>query len=166
MYTEEFRRDAARKAQLRGTRSFASVAEEVGVAKVTLRSWVDRSVNGFEMKNRSRGTKTTSSKKFGFAEKFKILLECTNLSEADFGEYLRRHGLHSAQIVEWKKELEEGFREPSRTERSEENKLKFTVIRLEKEVHRKDKALAEASALLILKKKASILWGTDGEDEE
>jgi hypothetical protein len=74
--------------------------------------------------------------------------------------------LFAAEIEQWKAELSEQLRGPSKTERSEENKLKFANIRLEKEIHRKDKALAEASALLILKKKASILWGTDLEDEE
>jgi hypothetical protein len=37
---------------------------------------------------------------------------------------------------------------------------------LEREILRKDKALAEASALLILQKKASLIWGTKDEDEK
>jgi hypothetical protein len=78
---------------------------------------------------------------------------------------LRRHGLHSAEIEQWKQELTEQLTGPSRSERSEENKIKFANIRLEKEINRKDKALAEVSALLILQKKVSALLGT-GEGEE
>ena len=37
--------------------------------------------------------------------------------------------------------------------------------KLEKELARKEKALAEAAALLVLRKKANAIWGTDNEDE-
>ncbi len=134
----------------------------------TLKAWVQRSASGEGMKNKYRGPKgsASSSKKIGLEEKLKILLESANLAEAELGEYLRRHGLHKAQIEEWKLELQEALRGPSRAERSNENKLRFEKVRLEKDLHRKDKALAEATALLILKKKASLLWGTDEGDEE
>ena len=45
-----------------------------------------------------------------------------------------------------------------RVERKEKEKL-------EKELARKEKALAEAAALLVLRKKADAIWGTDEEDE-
>ena len=35
---------------------------------------------------------------------------------------------------------------------------------LAKELHRKEKALAEAAALLILSKKAQAIWGTGADD--
>ena len=37
--------------------------------------------------------------------------------------------------------------------------------KLEKELAKKEKALAEAAALLVLRKKADAIWGTDEEDE-
>ena len=37
--------------------------------------------------------------------------------------------------------------------------------RLEKELARKDKALAETAALLVLRKKANAIWGTEEEEE-
>lgn len=45
-----------------------------------------------------------------------------------------------------------------RAERKEKEKL-------EEELARKEKALAEAAALLVLRKKADAIWGTDEEDE-
>ena len=163
MYTEGFRIEAARKAMLRGDRPFIAVARELGVAAVTLRSWVNNAATGSSsMKKNHFGPK---SKRRSAPEKFRILLETSNLAEAELGEYLRRHGLHSAEIEQWKQELTEQLTGPSRSERSEENKIKFANIRLEKEINRKDKALAEVSALLILQKKVSALLGT-GEGEE
>lgn len=164
MYTEEFRKEARKKVLLRGNRPIASIAEELGMPTPTLKSWLRASVKSdSNMKKNHFGPK---SKKRSLEEKFKIVLEAAGLKEAELGEYLRRQGLHSVELEQWQKELSEQLRGPSKAERSEDNKLRFANIRLEKEVHRKDKALAEASALLILKKKASILWGTEPGDEE
>jgi len=42
--------------------------------------------------------------------------------------------------------------------------MKAKNKKLESELRRKDKALAEASALLILKKKANLIWGESEDD--
>ena len=47
--------------------------------------------------------------------------------------------------------------------RIENRGLKKDIIELKRELHRKDKALAEVSALLILKKKAALLFQPEGE---
>lgn len=83
------------------------------------------------------------------------------------GEYLRREGLHAVELERWKVEISEHMRGPSRAERSDENKLRFEVARLGKQLHRKDRALAETAALLVLQKKVGLLLGrTDEGDEE
>ena len=46
---------------------------------------------------------------------------------------------------------------------SENKKLKNENKQLALELRRKEKALAEAAALLILKKKADLIWGVDEE---
>lgn len=163
MYSQEFRNEATKKILLRGSRPFVSIAREMGIPVPTLRSWLSKSASNGSMKKNHFGPKT---KKRNAAEKFKILLEAAALQEGALGEYLRKQGLFAADLEQWKAELSEQLQGPSRAERSEDNKLRMANSRLEKEVHRKDKALAEASALLILKKKASLLWGTEGEDEE
>ena len=38
------------------------------------------------------------------------------------------------------------------------------IRELEKELRRKDKALAETAALLVLKKKANAIWGDEDDD--
>ena len=47
---------------------------------------------------------------------------------------------------------------------AELKKLKAEIKLLKKELNRKDRALAETSALLILKKKANLIWGKDEDD--
>jgi hypothetical protein len=84
------------------------------------------------------------------------------LSEEERGAFLRRSGLHSDNLAEWKRTCVDALlssreERASRVEVAEANRR---IKELERELSRKDKALAEASALLILKKKADLIWGT------
>ena len=83
-----------------------------------------------------------------------------SLAENELGLYLRREGLYSHQITAWRAEVLEHFATrptPKKDARDE------TIRQLEREILRKDKALAEASALLILQKKVDLIWGNRDE---
>jgi hypothetical protein len=98
-------------------------------------------------------------------EKLKAVIEYEGLPEDKRGEYLRREGLQSDHIEGWKKIMESGLGgRQSAADRSERAADKKKIQELEKELRRKDKALAETTALLVLKKKADLIWG-DGENE-
>jgi hypothetical protein len=100
-------------------------------------------------------------------EKLKAVIEFEGLQGEKRGEYLRREGLHSEHIAAWKTRMEAGLEgggdlsAAGRTERAADKKK---IKELEKELHRKDRALAETTALLVLKKKADLIWGS-GENE-
>ena len=65
-------------------------------------------------------------------------------------------------MTEWRAVAEAAFVDTSRsTKRSPEGKR---IKELEWEIRRKDKALAEAAALLVLKKKAEAIWGALDDD--
>jgi len=88
--------------------------------------------------------------------KLKALVETAGLAETELGLYLRREGLYSHQITAWRAEVLEHLATsptPKKDARDE------TIRQLEREILRKDKALAEASALLILQKKVDLIWG-------
>ena len=95
-------------------------------------------------------------------EKFQLVMKYFSLPEEERGKFLRENGLHSDHLEQWKKMIESGFDPKPKPPSLAEDKKK--IKDLEKEIRRKDKALAEAAALLILQKKANLLWGTD-EDE-
>ena len=100
-------------------------------------------------------------------EKLKAVIEFEGLQGDKQGEYLRRQGLHSDHIAAWKKRMEAGLESgeggdlETRTQRAQDKKK---IKELEKELHRKDRALAETTTLLVLKKKADLIWGS-GENE-
>lgn len=100
-------------------------------------------------------------------EKLKAVIEYEGLSGDKQGEYLRREGLQSEHIGAWKKSMEAGLASGGGVDvaaRSEGALDKKKIKELEKELHRKDRALAETTALLVLKKKADLIWGS-GENE-
>lgn len=87
-----------------------------------------------------------------------------SLGEEDLGVYLRTHGLHSHQLKEWKSEILKGLSAPKKVVKTKDSRDK-KIRDLEKDIKRKDRALAEASALLILQKKVNLIWGNSDEDE-
>ncbi len=78
------------------------------------------------------------------------------MKDQALGDYLRKEGLHSAQLGGWKEEAFFGMKiSPGRPKKySEVVELKHKEKRLEKELHRKDRALAEMAARIILLKKS------------
>ncbi len=92
-------------------------------------------------------------------EKLATVLEAASLTEEDLGPFLRSRGLHEAHLQQWHDQMLVGL-EPMAGKRNERKRIQ----ELEKEVQRKDKALAEAAALLVLKKKARDLWVDEDDD--
>ena len=89
------------------------------------------------------------------------------MNEAELAEYCRRKGLYVEQIAAWRKvclQANANSVAQAKAQREQSKKDRKQIKRLERELHRKEKALAEAAALLILQKKAQAIWG-DAEDE-
>ena len=94
-------------------------------------------------------------------EKMRAVIEYEGMDEQERGRYLREKGLYSVDIERW---LEEMRRALSKKPKKGDPKEK-RIRQLEGELRRKEKALAETAALLVLKKKAQEIWG-DSEDEK
>lgn len=136
------------------------VARLLGVSSWSLYQWSKRYGNANGMKhNRIPADRSIE-------EKLKAVIEFEALDEAKRGEYLRREGLQSDHIAGWKKSMEAGLGGGAlvAAHRSERAADKKKIQELEKELRRKDRALAETTALLVLKKKADLIWG-NGENE-
>lgn len=100
-------------------------------------------------------------------ERMRFVLEADGLGDQDLGELLRRRGVHREQLDAWRAQAEV-FGEPTASRRSPDGKR---IKALEREIARKDKALAETAALLVLQKKVHLLfpdgvYAGDDTDEE
>ena len=94
------------------------------------------------------------------------MIRCDSLSEVEINQVCREQGLYAHHIKQWKAELDNGLMSKQPTEAAENKRLKQENKALKKELNRKEKALAEAAALLILQKKANRLWGYDEDDSQ
>ncbi len=97
--------------------------------------------------------------------KFSVVLETGSMNAQELSAYCRQKGLYPKQVQDWREACLHGIESPSvdpKVIRGEVRDLKQAKKSLERELHRKDKALAEAAALLVLAKKYRPLW----EDEE
>ena len=100
-------------------------------------------------------------------EKYKAVLEFDHLEGTAQGVFLRREGFHTAHIDQWRSQMQKGLefeKKNGASARSEMAELNRENRELKKELRRKTNALAETAALLVLKKKADLIWGT-GESE-
>ncbi len=97
-------------------------------------------------------------------EKLQAVIEAVGLPEAELGEFLRRQGLHEAQLQQWRDGVLAGLEQHPKRGSKKSSPEARRVRELERELARKDKALAEAAALLILKKKAQAIWGDEADD--
>jgi transposase-like protein len=100
-------------------------------------------------------------------DKFAAVLETAAMNEEQVAEYCRKRGLFPEQLSQWREACEEANDwdhlqgKKLRTARKGDRKR---MKKLESELRRKEKALAETAALLVLSKKVAVLWGED-EDE-
>ncbi|WP_440867911.1 transposase [Symbiopectobacterium purcellii] len=94
--------------------------------------------------------------------RFAVIVETAPLSAHAVAEYCRRKGLYPEQIQQWKDE----FMQPGqRAERALIKKQQKEIQQLNREIARKDKAIAEAAALLILEKKLKAFFDEEREVE-
>jgi len=148
----------------RDSLSANKLSEEVGISQNTLSRWL-REASG-EKKVKKNGYVVPSvpmrPDDLPATEKLRIVMEASTLSEDELGKFLRNNGLHEAQLEEWRKKVEEALAKPKKGRRRKSPEAK-KVEQLERELHRKDKALAEVTALLALKKKLDALLGDEDE---
>lgn len=147
----------------------SALADEVGVSQATLSRWLrGASTVGQTMSppDDARPAPVPTKRPQGWtaAEKWALVTEAAAVPASELGAFLRRKGVHEAQLAAWRAAALAGLERPSLRERKAANLEKLKVRRLERELHRKDKALAEAAALLVLKKKVQAIWGDEDDD--
>jgi len=98
--------------------------------------------------------------------KLAAVIETSALSEIELSQYCREKGLYPEQVKAWRQACLDGqasAMQQSQHERAQSKADKQRIRELERELNRKEKALAEAAALLVLRKKLHALWGEDGD---
>jgi transposase-like protein len=149
--------------------SATALAKEVGVSQNTLSRWLreasDTTPTVAAMKKKHASRKSPHRRTA--EEKLEVVMKAAALSDDDLGAFLRREGLHEAQLEEWRRTAMEGATGALKAphgKRSEQTSEHRKIRELERELRRKNDALAEAGALLLLKKRFEEMSGdADGD---
>lgn len=154
---KDLKKSISKKFLERKNKSATQIAKENGVTVKTLYNWAEKYATNHPMRKRNPNT----------LQKMKLLITYDALAEKDKGEFLRKEGLHSEQLEQWRlavleNSLDNLGEKNLQVALEEKNK---EVKSLKKELKRKDKALAESAALLLLKKKMEDYFQEE-EDEE
>ncbi len=161
-YSEKFRAQMVRKMAGPPAVTAFALSQDVGVCQTTLSRWF-RAASKVGPMSKTKKSGARRPQDWSAAEKMAAVMEASALSEEDLGAFLRQRGLHQPQLKQWNAQMLKGLEPAPRKKTSPEARR---LRALEREVLRKDKALAEASALLILKKKAEAIWGAVDDDTE
>lgn len=156
-FSQEFKSSIIQKCLIPGGPSLAFLAKEHGISPTTLYYWKRKYANDSGM---------SKSKKWTPEKKFEAIVKTASLNENELGEYLRTNGLHRSDIEQWKNDFYTSQRLPGRPRKDPEiAKFEANEKKLKKDLRRKERALAEMSARVILLKKSQEIFGDDEEDE-
>jgi transposase len=168
IYTDSFKAKMVQRLMVPNAVSALKLSKEVGVSQSALSRWllVARTLEPMTKErpsDRAAQAGTTRSAE----EKLRIVMAAAALGPSELGAFLRREGVHEAELGQWrvaamdaaKSALDGAAAKPS-SRGADAKRIK----ELERELRRKDKALAETAALLVLQKKVHEIWG-DGDDD-
>lgn len=158
-YTKEFKESVVKRLEPPTNDTITSLSKELGVPRTTIYQWTT--------KNNKNPVNHKASNKWTSEDKFHVVLETATFTEEELAEYCRRKGIYVDEVKLWKKQCLKA----NQASREDPQGLKINLKeerdrnkKLEKELQRKEKALAETAALLILRKKADAIWGDPEED--
>jgi transposase len=152
-YTKGFKEAMVKKLIGVEAKSAGALATEVGVPQSTLSRWV-REYGSLEGRS-AEGSMAKRMHQWGSEEKLRAVIEYEKLDEEARGKYLREKGLYSVDIQRWRAEMLAAVGKKPKDRNAQGQRIR----QLEAELRRKDMALAETAALLVLKKKAQAIWG-------
>lgn len=146
-YSEAFKQKMVKRLIGKDAVSATELAQETGVRQQDLSRWLTE----------ARGLPVVSAKptrrSWTVDQKARVVAEAAALSGDELVAFLDRTDVKLADLEQWRLALEDRSTAPKA--------MKKRIRDLERELARKEKALAEAAALLVLKKKLEDLYPED-----
>ncbi len=139
----------------------AALSRETGIPQPTLSAWLrqagtprPRMPTTVEGTTASAGDETAVADARSPKDKLRLVVAVGGLASDEVGGFLRREGVLQADLDDWTATMLGALAAPRVPTVSGSREVDSRrVLRLERELARKDQALAEAAALLVLQKK-------------
>jgi Transposase len=168
-YSQEFKDQALLKTRSRGQRTLADMAIELNLALGTLKGWIKESNKVTQHLSRPLPPTPTDvpAKQFSAAQRLQALNESHTLTGETLAAWCREKGLFEHQLQRWRHDFcsvdtKAGGADKARNpEQIALRELRQANEKLQHNLNRKDKALAETAALLVLQKKFQALWADE-----
>ena len=166
-FSTSFKLQAVEKALSRGEGiTLTEIAKSLNIGKSTLNAWITKARNQeFGFNEKSSMTQEKRPQDWTQEERLNLIISCAQLSDEALNEYCRKQGVYPHHVQQWKLDfINGGEQKSSAVSPAEMRAIRNENKTLKKELNRKDKALAETAALLVLQKKVQNIWGNDAED--
>jgi transposase-like protein len=166
-FSQKFKKQAVEKALNRQDNiTLKEVADHLGVGLSSLSRWIlqakKQELETVSPKEIITMTKDKRPQDWTLEERLNMIISCAILDETDLAANCRKQGIYPHHIAQWKLDFASGNNADNKVASRRDIKiLKDENKALKKELNRKDKALAETAALLVLKKKVNEIWGND-----
>lgn len=162
-YSKEFKETIVQKMMPPNAQSIAQICRDTGVSEQTLYNWR----NQYKSEGKAVPADPSNPENWSAQDKLAVVIETASLNEQALSEYCRKKGLYAEQIIRWKELALGGYEAKGILSANERRELQHTKKKnrqIGKELRRKEKALAETAALLVLSKKCNAIWGEAEED--
>ena len=165
-YNETIKADVKRRMSPPARQSVAQISKELGIHLATLYAWR----KAWRLQGEVVPASEKAPESWSSADKFTVVLESSGLNATELGAFCRERGLYPEQVDRWRQAAQDANANSMLTMADQKDLEKRhqqdqrEIKRLQQELRRKDKALAEAAALLMASKKIQAYWGEDGED--
>ncbi len=131
------------------------VAREVGVRRGTLERWRADALS------RPARERTWSA-----VARFDAVVTASALDEAGKSAWCRANGVYPQELAVWRESATQALAEPEEARASplQTRQDRKRIKDLERELRRKDRALAETAALLVLSKNVAAIFNKGGDE--
>lgn len=161
-HSTEFQEQALSKARQRGTRSVQDVANDLNMPVGTLRKWINKSNRKHAVGSpAAQLLEDLPAQSWSPDQRLLALNQTHAMTPTQLHAWCREKGLFEHQLNAWGKAFCNATAPESREARAALRELQVKHDGLQRELHRKEKALAEAAALLVLQKKFQALWADE-----
>ena len=154
-YGQEFKDRAVARLLPPESATLDDVAHEIGVGVSTLERWRSEALS-----------RPARERAWTAAARFDAVLTTAAMDEAGKSAWCRENGVYPQELAAWRQSATQALAEPEEARASPQATRadRKRIKELERELLRKDRALAETAALLVLSKKVQAIFSR-GEDE-
>lgn len=149
-YSQEFKDQAIKKALRRGDKTLQCIADELNLNLFTLKEWLRKSQAPMPSKSLPQRPEDWTP-----TQRLEALMQSAALDQEPLNAFCREQGIFPHHLEAWKHAFINSY--PSSNTKAD-NALRLELTQIKKELNRKEKALAEAAALLVLQKKCQAFW--------